>query len=286
MRLWAFLTLAVVTFAGLTRLGSFDLVPASLLQVACGIALAIAASGNLSYLSIAGGAIGALGMGFLSPTSAALGGAVFLACVYFERTSRIADRSRRTMHLGLAVLGGALAAHASQSFLAAAFPVLCVSLLVSAALAALPQFIDADDPVTYKLSVASASLPGDLGKELASIAELRRQTQGLPLESSSKDTVESSWRALAELVETRMIMGRTSNSELTRSIHEKTEEKILEVTRLLHRTLTASAKVRAIETNARDEVASKLEATGESLEEVERALLGENKPVEEAKTTG
>jgi hypothetical protein len=268
MRLWAFLTLAVVTFAGLTRLGSLDLVAASLLQVACGIALAIAASGNLSYLSVAGGAIGALGMGFLGPTSAALGGAVFLACVYFERTSRIADRSRRTMHLGLAVLGGALAAHASQSFLAATFPVLCVSLLVSAALAALPQFIDADDPVTYKL---------------ASIAELRRQTQGLPLESSSKDTVESSWRALAELVETRMIMARTSNSELTRSIHEKTEEKILEVTRLLHRTLTASAKVRAIETNAQDEVASKLEATGESLEEVERALLGDKKSVEEAK---
>jgi hypothetical protein len=272
MKLWLYLAASAATFAGLGKLALLDVVPSALVQVAFGVLMAVFASGALTTLSVAGGALGALAFGALAPVSPALGGAAFLACVFFERTTRIAQARSRSLHLGLAILGGALAAQASVAFAGVAIATLSVALLVSAALTALPFFVDCDDPITHKLSVAAKMLKGDLAKELGEAAELRRQTMLLPLEASSKDTVESSWSALATLVEGRMLATRSGESDLLQSIHAKTEEKILEVIRNLRRTLTVSAKVRAAEPHEHDDVAVRLEATGDSLEEVGRAM--------------
>jgi hypothetical protein len=272
MKLWLYLAASAATFAGLGRLAALDVVPSALLQVAFGVLMAVFASGAVSMLSVAGGALGALAYGALSPVSPALGGAAFLACIFLERTTRMAQARSRSLHLGLAILGGALAAQAAVSFGGVAVATFAVALLVSAALTALPFFVDCDDPITHKLAVAARMLKGDLAKELGEAADLRRQTLLLPLEASSKGTVESSWGALATLVEGRMLATHSGESELLQSIHAKTEEKIVEVIRNLKRTLTVSAKVRAAEPHEHDDVAVRLEATGDSLEEVGRAM--------------
>src|SRR5215217_542767 len=93
--------------------------------LALAIAVAFAASGGVNAIAAAAGAAGAFASAVLSPASAAASGAVLVALVFAERTTRVRGRTiearehverehvrpsvLQAVHVGIALVAGALA---------------------------------------------------------------------------------------------------------------------------------------------------------------------------------
>jgi MFS family permease len=261
----------------------------SALSVALAIALACAASGTLSALAMAGGALGALGAGVLGPTSSAVAGACLVGLAFAERTIRVRTPVARAAHLAVAAVGGALAGTLSAAYASASPAVEGVSVLVGSVLIALPLLIDADDPIAHALEGSATSLQGPSARSLREGAALRRHADDALVDRETRRGVSKTWRALLKLAEARVrleqmrgvrgsgIRVETSKDPRAPSAAEAVvtmlDEKIQGHVAALTRAYTAVDTARAAEIGLDDAAAQGVDSVGETLEEMSRAIL-------------
>jgi hypothetical protein len=296
MKKLAFLVAAALTF-GLApftpRLGP---VAGSIALVALAVGLALAASATQSAIAVASGALGAFASGMLAATSPAVAGAALAGLCFAERSTRVKGANARVLHVGVAVVGGALAGSLTTSFALSPMPVRAVAMTVAAVLLALPLLIDADDPVAHALGVAAGELPAPVAAPLREAAELRRTVDEGLLDEGTARHARETWRALLRLTEARVRLARSparKGSEGARGVGplgappskdaaspaeavlRRVDERIVEHVRALERAYTAAGTAKAAEASLDDAALRSVENAGESLEQVSRAIVDE-----------
>jgi MFS family permease len=282
MRKLAFFTAAALCF-GLApfapRLGP---VGGSLALVALCVAFSLAASGAFAALAVAGGALGAFASGMLSGASPAVAGAALAALCFGERSLRVRGNAR-VLHLGAALVGGALAGTLTTSFALSSMPVRAVAVTVAAVLLSLPLLVAADDPLAHALDGAAEDLASDKAAAalLREAAELRRAMDEALLDRRTTLKVRATWAALLRLSEARVRLSRSpartgaqgdspSPAEIVR---QRLDERIGDHVKALSRAVAAAGAASAAEVSLDDSALRGIEAAGDSLEEVSRAIV-------------
>lgn len=276
------LFIAVSFLFGLEPLSrTWGTLPSAALLVLAGVVFAVAASGAHA-LAVAAGAAGALAFGLLSPLSAGAAGAAIVALGFGERSLRVRDSSARALHLGLAILGGALAGAISAHHADATLTVRAVVIVVAAVLVALPLLVEADDPVAHGLELLAVELPGEVGQRLHEGAQLRRTVEGPAVEEGLLDAdtrrhAAQTWRGLLELATARARLERKPTTAEQRAhgdaLRRRLDDRIGAHVTALTRIYTAADEARAAEVSLEDTALRRVESTGESLEEVSRAIV-------------
>jgi hypothetical protein len=254
-------------------------VPGAAWLVLLGVGLGLGASGTTSALAIAFGATAALVGTILGSVSPAIGGAVLLALAYGERTLRVRTPHGKLLHVGAAFGAGALAGTVAFAYSTAALPVHAVAVVVAAVLAALPQLIDADDPLAHSLEGASRLVSEPAKGALRDAAELRRQAQDIPLEDHAQKVVNKTWGALEGLADVRVRLERTKQesaragaNKTAGAIAEMIEGKLKDHVAALGRAYTAADTKRAAAVGLDDAALKSVDAASETMEAVSRAM--------------
>jgi hypothetical protein len=275
----AFALLVAAYFAAMPYLETkTGYVTHALLVVALGVLIACAVSGTWSTTAIASGALGAFFHDAMRSDFAILAGAAFAAMVYVERTLQMPTRKRQALHTGLALAGGGLASAVIANYQTAAPSLLAVALAVGVALFCLPLIVDADDPMAQALERTAHLLPASPASALREAAHLKRGSETASISSASRETVQKALESILKLGETRAQITRTIGLSLgdegSRSVAEVLDKKILSHVDVVKRAFAAADAVHAIVRNADTSAVDSLAATGESLDEVRKALSG------------
>jgi len=308
MRKLAFVVAAASLFAAAPYANKFGPVVAAVGLVWLGVMLALFASGAARSLSVATGSLGAFAAGILAPISPAAAGALLVAAAFAERSARVRNRTARAVHVLVALVGGALAGTLSNAYTQASLPVVAISVVVAAVLAALPLLVEADDPVAHTLEMSAKIVSEPACKSLLDGADLRRNAQEVPLDRATQDRVKKTWQSLLRLAEARVRLERTRPKVLVRIAAESAaatsesppasksanppttadavvrmlEQRIAEHVAVLAKAYTALDTARAAAVGLDDTALKNVENMGESLDEVSRALVD----VRESDTAG
>jgi MFS family permease len=295
MRKALFLLAAAAAFGLSPLAGELGPIGGSALLLALGVAFAFAASGALTSLAAAGGALGAFAsavLGGASPAlgsaaaAGALGGAALTSLAFAERTSRVRGGQARLTHAGMALVAGAVAGAVAASYASAPAAVRGVAVLVAAVLAALPLLIDADDSIAHALDGAAEDVSEPARAYLREGAELRRAADEDLLDRKVKRQVRTTWASLLRLADARVRLERTraagKSSAVTSAGKEGShapavirviDQRISEHVAALTRALTAVDAARAAEVSLDDTALRSVETVGESLDQVSRAIV-------------
>jgi MFS family permease len=301
MRKFSFLVAAALALSLGPLASRLGPVFGSLVSVALALLLACAASGTLSALAMALGAAGAFGAGVLGTTSSAVAGACLVALVFAERTIRVRSHVARAAHLGVAAVGGALAGTLSSAYASSSLAVQGVSVLVGSVLMALPLLVDADDPIAYALERSATLLRDPSSRWLREGAALRRHADDALVDAETRRGVGRTWRALLKLAEARVRleqmpamrppvhpggvrvpMGLGGFAEATgaprpasaaQAVVSMLDEKIEAHVAALTRAYTAVNTAHAAGIGLDDAAARGVDAVGETLEDVSRAIV-------------
>ncbi len=251
--------------------------------VLLGVLLALGASGTFNALAIAAGAIGAFGGNVLSSVLPAAGGAVLVGLASAERTSRVRGTNARLVHVGASVLVGGLSGSLAAAYASASPAVRGVAVLVSAVLVALPQLVDADDPLAHNLETASKRVSDPAKSSLRDGAELRRQVHDVPIDPSAEKSVRATWRALRKLADVRVRLeqskARLETNAPARDVKspasgvvDMVDKRIADHVAALARAYTAADTARAAAVGLDDAALKTVEHASEALEDVTRAI--------------
>ena len=306
MKKIAFVIAAASLFAFAPLASRFGPVASSVGLVWLGVLLALFASGTIQSLAIGAGALGALGSGVLSSVSPAVAGAVLVAAAFAERTTRVRSRTARAVHVVVALVGGAFAGSLSNAYTTASMPVFVVAAVVAAVLAALPLLVDADDPVAHALEQAAGLVTEPAKRSLLDGAELRRNSEDVPLDRATAARVKTTWQSLLRLAEARIRLERSRPQALLRIATQITapvaaptaestpsntsaapvpapsaadavlgmvDQRIAEHVNVLARAYTAVDAVSAARIGLDDSALKNVESMGDSLDDVSRALV-------------
>ncbi len=284
MKKIAFIVAAASLYALAPIAGRLGPVGSSALLVWLGVVVAVTASGGVSALAIAGGALGAFGSGILGTASPAAAGAVLLAAAFAERTTRVRSRNARALHVLLALGAGALAGSLSTAFTASSLPVLVVAIVVAAVLAAMPLLVEADDPTAHALDLAANDVAEPAKAALRRGAELRRAAEHVPLDRTLEERVRKTWQSLLRLAEARMRLERSRPPALLQlaevasptagdTVLAMVDQKIEEHVAVLARAIAAVDTAHAAALGLDDSALKNAESMGDSLEEVSRAMV-------------
>jgi len=293
MRKFSFLVAAALALSLGPLAGRLGPVFGSLVSVALAVLLACTASGTLSALAMALGAAGAFGAGVLGTTSSAVAGACLVGLAFAERTIRVRTSVARAAHLGVAAVGGALAGTLSSAYASSSLAVQGVSVLVGSVLVALPLLVDADDPIAYALERSGALLPDPSARWLREGAALRRHADDALVDAETRRGVGRTWRALLKLAEARVRLeqmpamrptglrvpsgdaapGAARPVSAAQAVVTMLDEKIADHVTALTRAYTAVNTAHAAEVGLDDAAARGVDAVGETLEDVSRAIV-------------
>jgi hypothetical protein len=276
MKRIAFFVIAACAFGAVPLVGRLGVVGGSLAFVALGVLLALAASGGVLALAIAGGATGAFAATLLGPVWAPLGGAVLMGFAMAERTARVRTRGARVTHGALAVVGGAVAAGISSSFVASSIPVRVVAAVVGAVVVALPLLIEADDPLAHALDAAALTVGEPSRAKLMEGAALRRTADDVLLDRPAMRQVRRTWKSLARLAEARARLERRRTPGIASSsdaVVAMVDDRIAQHVAALGRAFTAHDAARAAGVGLDDAALRNVESVGESLETLSEAIV-------------
>jgi len=296
MRKFIFLVAAACAFGLAPFEGRLGVAAGALLLLGLSVGLAMAASGGLFALSVASGALGAFVGGALSPVSTAVGGACLVGLAFAERTTRVRGRTARAAHVGLAVLGGALGGALAAAYASSSLAVHGVAVVVAAVLSALPLLIEADDPIAHALDSAADELSARGARDDATAtalregAELRRNAQDVPLDATTARGVRLTWKSLVRLTEARLRLEKASAVRRTRpridtgvetegapsaadAVTRMVDQRIADHVGALARAYTAVDTAHAAELGLDDAAVRSVDAVGECLEDVSRAIV-------------
>lgn len=296
MKKMAFIVAAASLFALAPIAHRFGAVASSVGLVWLGVLLAVCASGAVSSLAVASGALGAFGAGVLGPVSPAAAGAIIVAAAFAERTTRIRSRTARAVHVLVALVAGGLAGSLGTAFTVSSLPVLAVAVLVAAVLAALPLLVEADDAVAHALDQAAHAVSEPARAALTRGAELRRHAQEVPFDRDTELRVKKTWQALLRLAEARVRLERSRPRVLVRvgpieptieseaptlapepsaaaSVLAMLDQRIDEHIAALGKAITAVDTARAAIVGIDDAELRAMDSMGDSLEDVSRAMV-------------
>jgi hypothetical protein len=266
------------------------LLSAAMLLGLC-VLLSVAASASIQSLSLMAGSLAALAAGTVFGTSPALGGALLLGLAYSERTLRVRGRASRAVHVGLALLAGGMAAALAAHYIDIPVTTRIVTAAILAVLVMLPLVVEAEDALAHELDALAHELDGLAGKPSAQIAAklreaaaLRRDGDPRLLDVSTQREVSASWRTLLGVARARVRIEiqapeiQVSSVNRAGSAHRlaliaRLESSIEQHVTALGRTFTAAQEVRAVEASLDDSALRNVETSGESLEQMSRALV-------------
>jgi hypothetical protein len=271
-----FLT-AALAFMANPIADALDVVPGALLLVALGIGLSLAASGSISAVAAAAGAVGAFAGGVLYASSPAVAGAALVGLCYAERTLRVRTPVARAVHVGLALLVGALAGAVAAHYATAALSVRAVVAVVSAVLVALPQLVEADDPMAYALDGLAEQVGEAPAEAMRQGAELRRTVDETMLDQESRRHARSTWSSLLRLSQARARLERAGSPKRVRraAVVERIDERLAEHVTALERMYLAADEAKAAEASLDDRALRRVETSGATLEEMAEAIVDE-----------
>jgi hypothetical protein len=219
----------------------------------------------------------------LATASPAVAGAALAALCFGERSLRVRGSNARVLHVGAALVGGALAGTLTTSFALSPLPVRAVAVTVAAVLLALPLLVAADDPLAHALDGAADDLGGVAAASLREAAELRRAVDEELLDGKTARHVRATWAALLRLAEARVRLSRSSSLRRVASpeggsspgemVVKRVDERIGDHVKALSRAYTAAGAAKAAEASLDDTALRGVETAGESLEEVSRAMV-------------
>jgi hypothetical protein len=272
------LFIAAAAAFGLSPLASrLGPVAGSALLVVVGVLMALAASGTASAVAITAGAVGAFASGVLGSVSPAVAGAVLVAACYAERTLRVRGATARAAHVGLALIAGAMAGAVSSHYVAAELTVRAVVVVVAAVLSALPLLLDADQPLAHALEALADALPEPCKSSLREGAELCRTAEPALLDRAATRDAHKTWRSLLRLAQARVRLERAKAERPRRApaqaVIARIDDKIGAHVQALSRMYTAVDEARAAEASLDDGALRSIETSGESLEQMSRAIV-------------
>jgi hypothetical protein len=254
--------------------------------VALAILLSCMASGTVCALAVAAGAVGAFAAGLLETTSTALAGSCLLLFAFAERTMRVRASAARAVHLGVAGLGGTLASALCSAYGSSSPPVLGVSVLVGSVLVALPLLIDADDPIAHALERTATLVRHPASRSLREGAALRRLGDDTVLDPEVRRGAGRTWQKLLKLAEARLRLeqicgaatrakpsAEPANASATEVVLSMLDQAIADHVAALVRAYTAVDTARAAAIGLDNTAARGVDALGETLEDVTRALM-------------
>jgi hypothetical protein len=279
VRTFPLLAAAALLFAAWPLAARLGPIPGALVSVALAVLLALAASGGVSALAMAQGALAAFAAGIVSPGASILGGALLVGGAYAERTTRVHGRGARVVHVALAVFAGGIAGGLTASFADAALTVRAVAIVVAAVLASLPRIVEADDLVSHGLDAVAREVDEPARGALAAGADLRRNADDALLDRPTARTVRQTWGALARLAEARLRVQRsraartTQKTGATDAVLTMLDARIGEHVAAIARAYSAVDTVRAAELGLDDAALRTAESAGEALEHVSRAIV-------------
>jgi hypothetical protein len=190
---------------------------------------------------------------------------------------RVRGPVTRLVHIGAAILGGALAGSLSTAYAFASPAVRIVAVLVAGVLVALPLLVDADDPIAHVLDTTADLVPDPAKKSLKDGADLRRNVQEIPLDRETGRHVRKTWQALLRLADARVRLERTrgvrGEGSPAEAVVKMVDAKMADHVTALSRAYTAVDTVRAAELGLDDAALKNVETAGESLDEVSRAMV-------------
>lgn len=270
-----FLFAAALAFGVPQLTAPLGTVGSSLVLIALGVALAVAASGSFQALAIASGALGAFGSAVVTPASAIFGGALLVGFAYAERSARIRRPATRIAHVVVALVGGAFAGLATNAFVHSSITVHVVGVIVVAVLVALPLLIDADDPIAHALDGAARLVCEPSRSTLHEGAELRRTAWDVPLGRSTARQVRKTWLSLLRLAEARARLERrpARAGSPADTVTKMVEERIRQHVAALARTIAAVDAASAAYAGLDDTAVRSVEHVGESMEDFSEALV-------------
>jgi hypothetical protein len=246
--------------------------------------------------------MGAFGSGVLGTTSSAVAGACLVGFAFAERTIRVRTPVAKAAHLGVAVVGGALAGTLASAYASSSLAVQGVSVLVGSVLIALPLLVDADDPLAHALESSAAALRDPSARWLREGAALRRHADDTLVDAETRRGVGRTWRALLHLAEARVRLEKTRAIRTTgvrdgtsgaaghgvvkrdaqsadrlpstaEAVLTMLDDRIAGHVKALTRAYTAVDTAHAAEVGLDDEAARGVDAVGETLEDVSRAIV-------------
>jgi hypothetical protein len=277
---------AALLFAAWPLAAKLAPIPSARLAVGLAVLFALGASGGMSALAMAQGALAAFVAGIVSPGASVVGGAVLVAGAYAERTTRVHGRAGRAVHVALALFAGAIAGGVTDSFAGANLGVRMVAVVVATVLAALPRIVEADDLVAHGLDAVADEVDEPAKGALAAGADLRRNADDGLLDRTTLRTVRRTWRALSRLAEARRRVARSraargpqearemeQKSSATDAVLTMLDTRITEHVAALARAYSAVDTARAAELGLDDAALRTAESAGEALEHVSRAIV-------------
>ena len=298
MRTASLLFASAALFAAWPIAARLGAIPGAAAFVALAVLLSLAASGGASAMTAALGALGAFAAGLVSPGATIVGGALLLAGAYAERTMRVrgdggtsraavlSTLALRAMHLGLAVIAGALAGGLVESFGRSSIALRVVAVVVASVLASLPRIIEADDLVAHALEAVAREVDEPARRTLLTGADLRRHADDALLDRATSRTVRGTWRALARLADARL---RVQRARVVRVAPPKSgdrdvpspsdavlamlDTRIAEHIAALARAYAAVDTARAAELGLDDVALRTVESAGDALDHVSRAMI-------------
>jgi hypothetical protein len=265
---------AVSVLAFLPWLSRIEPLIASAVLLGLCVLTAMAASASIQTLSVMAGSVAALVGGMLFSAAPALSGALLLGLIYAERTCRVRGRREQGLHLVLALIGGALSASLCAHYLDVSFSTRGVAYSLVAVLVMLPFVLEADDPLAHELQNLGAELGGEVGELLRTGAGLRRDGDSGLLDKSTRREVRASWTSLIGVTRARArIETNRARSAHRLALIARLDGRIEQHVTALGRTFTAAQEVRAAEASLDDVALRNVETSGESLEQISRALV-------------
>jgi hypothetical protein len=285
MRTLAFLVAAALALGLGPSAASLGSVLGAATSVALAILLSWAASGTVCALAVAGGAIAAFAAGLFGSVSGAVAGACLVGLAFAERTIRVRTPVAKAAHMGVAVLGGAMAGALSSAYASSSGALQGVSVLVGSVLTALPLLVDADDPIAHRLQRVAARLPDPVAQRLREGSVLRRLSDHAIADASVRRGIPHTWRRLIKLAEARLRLEPTGEVQGAGTPNEPKpasaraavvgmlDQTIAEHVAALARTYSAADTVEAAAVGLDDAAARGIDAVGERLEEVSLAIV-------------
>jgi hypothetical protein len=233
-------------------------------SVALAILLSCTASGTVCSFAVTAGAVGAFAAGVLEGTSTAIAGTCLVLFAFAERTT------------------GAL----SSAYGSSSPPVLGVSVLVGSVLMALPLLVEADDPIAHSLERTAMHVRHPASQSLREGAALRRLGDDTVLDPEVRRRGERTWKKLLKLAEARLRLERirgaasrakpsseTTNTSAAEVVLGMLDQAIADHVAALARAYTAVDTARAATIGLDNTAARGVDALGETLEDVTRALV-------------
>jgi hypothetical protein len=255
-------------------------------SVALVILLSCTASGTVCAFAVTAGAVGAFAAGVLEGTSTAIAGTCLVLFAFAERTTRVRTSAARAVHLSVAAVGGALAGALSSAYGSSSPPVLGVSVLVGSVLMALPLLVEADDPIAHSLERTAMHVRHPASQSLREGAALRRLGDDTVLDPEVRRRGERTWKKLLKLAEARLRLERirgaasrakpsseTTNTSAAEVVLGMLDQAIADHVAALARAYTAVDTARAATIGLDNTAARGVDALGETLEDVTRALV-------------